>query len=76
MVGLNPQKTKNIVKAYIPEIQEELIDALKDDEHLQLEYLEGIINDDEQQQMKLKLSQKSILRYIELMAKLKPDGLI
>jgi hypothetical protein len=56
MVGLNPQKTKNIVKAYIPEIQEELIDALKDDESLQLEYLEGIINDEEQQQMKMKLS--------------------
>lgn len=31
---------------YVPEIQEELIAALSDDEFLQLEYLEGIINDD------------------------------
>ena len=60
----------------MPEIQEELIRALGDDEFLQLEYLEGIINDDERTQMKNKLSEESILRFVELMAKHKPDSLI
>lgn len=46
MVGLDPQKIKVLVQNYVPEIQEELIHALSDDEYLQLEYLEGIINDD------------------------------
>ena len=46
MVGLEPHRTKILVQNYVPEIQEELIAALSDDEFLQLEYLEGIINDD------------------------------
>jgi hypothetical protein len=39
MVGLEPQRTKILVQNYVPEIQEELIAALSDDEFLQLEYL-------------------------------------
>lgn len=31
MVGLDPKKTKNLIDVYIPEIQEQLIDALSDD---------------------------------------------
>lgn len=76
MVGLEPHRTKILVQNYVPEIQEELIAALADDEFLQLEYLEGIINDDERTQMKLKLSEESVLRFVELMAKHKPDHLI
>lgn len=56
MVSLEPQSTKVLVQNFVPEIQEELIAALSDDEELQLEYLEGIINDDERAQMKMKLS--------------------
>jgi hypothetical protein len=76
MVKLAPQQIKVLVQNYVPEIQEELIWALGDDEYLQLEYLEGIINDDERTQMKNKLSEESILRFVELMAKHKPDNLI
>ena len=76
MVGLDPQKIKVLVQNYVPEIQQELIHALSDDEYLQLEYLQGIINDDERTQMKSKLSEQSILRFVELMAKQKPDNLI
>lgn len=72
MVGLEPQSTKVLVQNFVPEIQEELIAALSDDEELQLEYLEGIINDDERAQMKMKLSENSILRFVDLMAKNKP----
>lgn len=39
MVGLEPHRTKILVQNYVPEIQEELIAALSDDEFLQLEYL-------------------------------------
>lgn len=39
MVSLEPQRTKVLVQNYVPEIQEELIAALGDDEFLQLEYL-------------------------------------
>lgn len=31
MVSLDPQKIKVLVQNYVPEIQEELIDALSDD---------------------------------------------
>ena len=76
MVGLEPQSTKVLVQNFVPEIQEELIAALSDDEELQLEYLEGIINDDERAQMKMKLSENSILRFVDLMAKNKPEQLL
>ena len=36
MVKLDPQKIKVLVQNYVPEIQEELISALGDDEELQL----------------------------------------
>jgi len=39
MVSLQPQRTKILVQNFVPEIQEELIAALSDDEFLQLEYL-------------------------------------
>jgi Mg/Co/Ni transporter MgtE len=41
-----------------------------------LEYLEGIINDEERAQMKQKLSERSVLRFVELMAQHKPDQLM
>jgi hypothetical protein len=43
---LHPRKTKNLIQNYIPEIHEELIEALKDDEKLQLDYLNDIMNDE------------------------------
>ena len=39
MVKLDSQKIKVLVQNYVPEIQEELIVALGDDEFLQLDYL-------------------------------------
>jgi len=36
MVGLDHTKTKNLVQNYVPEIQEELIEALDGEEELQL----------------------------------------
>ncbi len=39
MVGLEPHRTKILVQNYVPEIQEQLIAALADDEFLQLEFL-------------------------------------
>lgn len=43
MVNLDPRKTMSLVQVYIPEVQEDLIFALKSDEDLQLQFLEGIV---------------------------------
>ena len=68
MVNLDPHKTISIIQNFIQDVQEQLIDALKDDEKLQLEFLEGIITNENLVQMKDKLSDRSIARYVELMA--------
>lgn len=44
MVNLDPHKTITIIQNFIQDVQEQLIDALKDDEALQLGFLESIIN--------------------------------
>ena len=56
MVNLDPRKTMSLVQVYIPEVQEELIFALKSDEDLQLQFLEGIVEDENLVQMKNNLS--------------------
>ncbi len=76
LVKLNSEKTKSIIQVYIPELQEELVNALNDNEELQLKYLEGIINDEDLVSMKNKLSERSILRFVELMSKAKPNDLL
>lgn len=76
MVNLDPHKTINIIQNYIQDVQEQLIDALKDDEELQLGFLEGIINNENLIQMKDRLTDRSISRYVELMAKKRPGALI
>ena len=43
---LHPRKTKTLIQNYIPEIHEELIEALKDDEELLLDYLNDTMNDE------------------------------
>lgn len=56
LVLLNPRKTKSLIQSYIPEIHEELIEALKDDEELQLDYLNDIVNDEYNPNLKQSLS--------------------
>lgn len=73
---MHPRKTKSLIQNYIPEIHEELIEALKDDEELQLDYLNDIINDEYNPNLKQSLSEESILRYIELMSIYRPTDLL
>jgi len=53
-----------------------LIEALKDDEELQLDYLNDIMNDEYNPNLKQSLSEASILRYIELMSIFKSTELL
>jgi hypothetical protein len=64
-----------LIQNYIPEIHEELIEALKDDEELQLDYLNDIMNDEYNPNLKQALSEESILRYIELISVHRPTEL-
>jgi len=52
MVELNPQSTITVIQNYIQEIQDTLIEALSGKEALQLQFLEGIINNENLVQMK------------------------
>jgi hypothetical protein len=61
---LHPRKTKTLIQNYIPEIHEELIEALKDDEELLLDCLNDTMNDEYNPNLKQALSEDSILRYI------------
>lgn len=58
LVELNPESTTKVVKAFMPESQDELIQALSTEESLQLEYLEELISSNS------KLSEASLLIYI------------
>lgn len=76
MVSLDPHKTINIIQNFIQDVQEQLIDALSDDESLQMEFLQNIITNENLTQMKDRLTDRSISRYVELMAKHDREHLI
>jgi hypothetical protein len=70
LISLNAEKSIRIIQTYLPESQEELINALEGEGGLQLEYLQELVNSS------AKLSDKAVTKFIQRMCELKPTELL